>query len=24
MDRKPGSENCLAPLSSIYSERFRR
>jgi len=24
VDKKPGSANCLAPLSSVYSERFRR
>jgi len=24
VDRKPGSANHLAPLSSVYSERFRR
>jgi len=24
MDKKPGSANRLAPLLSVYSERFRR
>jgi len=24
MDRKPGSANRLAPLSTVYSEHFRR